>query len=134
MFQSLMPNIMAENVKETVDFYTGKLSFEVVTSVPAKGDSLAFAILKKDNALISFQEQGSLAEEYPSLKTDEIKPTFTLFVTVDDVDSLHAELKEKVEIAAELHETFYHSKEFAIFDNNGNILTFSMVSNDWKVE
>lgn len=125
---------MVKDVKETANFYAQKLSFEMVTSVPGEGDRLVFAILKKDNALVSFQEQANLTQEYPTLKTDEIRPTFTLFVTVDDIDSLYEKLKNNVEIAADMHETFYHTKEFAVFDNNGNILTLSMVTNDWKME
>ena len=39
--------------------------------------------------------------------------------------ALYDELKEKVQIAKELHQTFYGQDEFAIFDNNGNILTIS---------
>jgi len=48
-----------------------------------------------------------------------------LFLTVDNVKALYDELKEKVQIAKELHQTFYGQDEFAIFDNNGNILTIS---------
>ena len=88
-----------------------------------------------------FQEQENLLEEYPSLKTNEIIPTFTLFITVENVEQLYNELsgkvkiakelhqtfygKDKVKIAKELHKTFYDKSEFAIFDNNGNILTIS---------
>ncbi len=72
-----------------------------------------------------FQEKQSLIEEYPTLKVEEIKPTFTLFITVKDVVSLYNELKDKVSLAKDLHKTFYGKDEFAIFDNNGNILTIS---------
>ncbi len=71
------------------------------------------------------EEQNNLLEEYPTLKRDEIIPTFTLFITVKDVSKLYEELKEKVKMAKELHKTFYGKDEFAIFDNNGNVLTIS---------
>lgn len=66
-----------------------------------------------------------MLDEYPTLQKDEIIPTFTLFITVKDVEKLYEELKDKVKIARELHQTFYGKSEFAIFDNNKNVLTIA---------
>ena len=124
MYESITPNIMVKDVRETIKFYKVKLGFEIILTVPEEGD-FAFAIMGKDNINIMFQEQNNLIEEYKSLKTEEIKPTFTLFITVKNIEKLYEEVKEKVEIAKEMHKTFYGKDEFAIFDNNGNILTIS---------
>lgn len=107
---------MVKNVKETIIFYEDKLGFQKVLSVPDDGEILNFAIMSKDKVSIMLQEQGNLIEEYP---------TFTLFIAVDNVTELYEELKNQVIIAKELHQTFYGKDEFAIFDNNGNILTIS---------
>lgn len=125
MYETITINIMVKNVKETIKFYEEKLGFQKVLSVPEEGEKLNFAIMNRDKISIMFQEQENLIEEYASLKTDEIIPTFTLFITVQDVSLLYEELKNKVQIAKELHKTFYGKDEFAIFDNNGNILTIS---------
>lgn len=125
MYQTITTNIMVKNVKETIKFYEEKLGFQKIVSVPEEGEILNFAILHKDKISIMLQEQKNLIEEYSTLKTDEIVPTFTLFITVDDVVTIYNELKDKVKIAKELHKTFYGKDEFAIFDNNGNILTIS---------
>ncbi len=125
MYESITTNIMVKNVKETVKFYEEKLGFQKVLSVPEEGEKLNFAIVNKDKISIMFQEQENLIEEYSSLKAGEIIPTFTLFITVKNVSLLYEELKNKVQIAKELHQTFYGKDEFAIFDNNGNILTIS---------
>ena len=125
MYQSITTNIMVKNVKETIKFYEEKLGFQKVLSIPEEGEILNFAIIAKDNITIMFQEQNNLTEEYPTLKVENIKPTFTLFITVEDVQKLYEDLKDKVEIAKELHKTFYGKDEFAIFDNNKNILTIS---------
>ncbi len=125
MYETITTNIMVKNVKETIKFYEGKLGFQKVLSVPEEGEVLNFAILNKDKISIMLQEQKNLIEEYPTLKTDKIVPTFTLFITVDDVASMYNELKDKVKIAKEIHKTFYGKDEFAIFDNNGNVLTIS---------
>lgn len=125
MYESITTNIMVKNVKETIEFYEQKLGFKKVLSVPEEGENLNFAIINKDKISIMLQEQENLIEEYPSLKTNDIIPTFTLFITVEDVSKLYDELKSKVEIAKEIHKTFYGKDEFAIFDNNRNILTIS---------
>ena len=125
MYETITTNTMVKNVKETVKFYEEKLGFTKVLSVPEEGEILNFAILNKDKISIMLQEQENLISEYPTLKTDEIVPTFTLFITVDDVLSVYNELKDKVKVAKELHKTFYGKDEIAIFDNNGNVLTIS---------
>ncbi len=125
MYETITINIMVKNVKDTVKFYEEILGFKKTTSVPEEGEILNFAIIDKDNISIMLQEQNNLLEEYPTLKKDDIIPTFTLFITVKDVSKLYEELKEKVKISQKLHKTFYGRDEFAIFDNNGNILTFA---------
>lgn len=125
MYENVVVNIMVKNVKETIKFYKEMLGFQKVLSVPEEGEILNFAILSKDKISIMIQEQENLLEEYPSLKTGEIIPTFTLFITVDNVEAMYHELKDKVKIAKELHKTFYGKDEFAIFDNNGNILAIA---------
>ena len=125
MYETITTNIMVKNVKETIKFYEEKLGFKKILRVPEEGETLNFAILNKDKISIMLQEQKNLIEEYSTLKKDEIIPTFTLFITVDDVLTIYNELKDKVKIAKELHKTFYGKDEFAIFDNNGNVLTIS---------
>lgn len=125
MYETITTNIMVKNVKETIDFYQEQLGFQKVLSVPEDGEVLNFAILNKDKISIMLQEQENLLSEYNTLQNGEIIPTFTLFITVDNVEKMYNELKDKVKIAKELHKTFYGKDEFAIFDNNGNILTIS---------
>lgn len=125
MYESITTNIMVKNVYETIEFYENVLGFQKTLTVPEEGTNLNFAILNKDNISIMLQEQNNLLEEYPTLQKGETIPTFTLFITVSDVKKLYEELKDKVKIAVELHQTFYGRDEFAIFDNNGNILTIA---------
>ena len=125
MFKTMTTNIMVKNVRETVKFYEERLGFQKTLSVPEDEEVLNFAIVSRDNISIMFQEQQNLLEEYSSLKKDDIIPTFTLFITVEDVGKLYEELQGEVTFACELHKTFYGKDEFAIFDNNGNILTIA---------
>ena len=125
MYQTITTNLMVENVKETIHFYQTVLGFTVIDQVPKTGEELVFAIIKKDEIMLMLQEKQSLMEEYPTLVADTIKPSFTLFITVKDVKQLYEQLKDTVTIAKDLHQTFYGTNEFAIFDNNQYILTIS---------
>jgi len=125
MYETITTNLMVKSVGETMEFYKEILGFQKVLTVPEEGDVFQFAILKKDNVTIMLQDQKNLVEEYPSLEQDIIKPSFTLFVTVTNVQELYKSLQGKVTFAKELHSTFYGKDEFAIFDNNKNILTIS---------
>ncbi|MCI8445036.1 MAG: bleomycin resistance family protein [Bacilli bacterium] len=125
MYQTITTNLMVENVKETIHFYQTVLGFTVVDQVPKTDEELVFAIIKKDEIMLMLQEKQSLMEEYPTLVADTIKPSFTLFITVKDVKQLYEQLKDTVTIAKDLHQTFYGTNEFAIFDNNQYILTIS---------
>lgn len=125
MYETITINLMVDNVAETITFYEDKLGFKKVISVPEQGNQFDFAIISRDKVSIMFQEKKSLIEEYPTLEVTAIKPTFTLFITVNDVSALYEELKDNIKIAKSLHKTFYGKDEFAIFDNNDNILTIS---------
>jgi uncharacterized glyoxalase superfamily protein PhnB len=124
MYKNITPNLMVENVEETIVFY-GSLGFAAAATVPKDGGGLQFAILVKDNLTLMFQDRESLISEYPLLKTDKTQPSISLYIVVDDVKSYYNEIKATYDLQCELHKTFYGANEFAIKDNNGYILTFT---------
>lgn len=73
------------------------------------------------------QEQNSFVEEYPALKTEKILPTISLYIKTDSLEEMYKQLKPL--IYSKMNVTFYGSKEFAILDNNGYVLTFSESNN-----
>ena len=109
MYETITTNMMVENVTESIAFYVENLGYEVVVSVPDEEQGLQFAILAKDRISLMLQS----------------KKCFTLFITVCEIHQLYEEVKGKVTIAKEMHQTFYGKNEFALFDNNGMILTIS---------
>jgi uncharacterized glyoxalase superfamily protein PhnB len=118
-------NLMVERVDDSVAFYQNILGFSVVASVPNESGKLQFAVLSKDNLMLMLQEKSNLMEEYPILSADRVHPSVTLYIAVDNVDELYQELKERHEILCDMHATFYGSKEFAVADNDGYVLTFT---------
>ena len=118
------PNLMVEDVNQTVDFYKNMLGFDVLATVPETGQ-FNWAMLKQGNVEMQFQTRASLSEEIPAFKDRAIGGALTLYIDVEDVTALHNALKDKVAIVQAMHTTFYGTQEFAIEDCNGFVLSFS---------
>ena len=120
----LTPNLMVEDVNQTIQFYRDVLAFEVLATVPEKG-TFAWAMLKRDNVEIMFQQRVSLTEEIPTFHGRAIGGSLTLYIDVDDVQSLYETAHNKATIVQEMHTTFYGAQEFGIEDCNGYVLVFA---------
>jgi Uncharacterized protein conserved in bacteria len=125
MYMNMTANLMVESVDKAVAFYQEMLGFNVVTSVPGKNNELQFAILSKDKLLLMVQEKENMIEEYPVLKIENVHPSISLYITVDNFDELYRDMKNKTLINKELHKTFYGTREFAITDIDGYVLIFT---------
>jgi uncharacterized glyoxalase superfamily protein PhnB len=123
-FKDLMPNLMVKDVGKTVEFYTNILGFTVLQTIPEKAP-FVFAIVNANGVLISFQEEKSIKEEYPQLNEFPQGGCLTLYIHVTDIKELFERVKDKAKIAKEMHDTPHGSKDFAVEDCNGYILTFS---------
>lgn len=122
--KSLTPNIMVNNVNETVDYYHNLLDFELIMSVPEKGN-FEWAMMKNGGATIMFQEKGSLAKEIKELQNKPLGATMNLYIQIKNIDALYQKLKQSERIIKDIDVTFYGTKEFTVEDLNGYILTFA---------
>ena len=122
--KQLTPNLMVEDVNGTIDFYTRILGFEVLATVPETGQ-FNWAMLKQGNVEIQLQVRGSLSEEIPAFKDKPIGGALTLYIGVDGIQELYERLKNGITIVQDMHTTFYGTREFAIQDNNGFVLSFA---------
>lgn len=125
MYTNMTTNLMVESVDKAVNFYKDILGFTVITSVPGSNEELQFAILSKDKLMLMLQERSNFIQEYPVLNTEVVKPSVSLYIMVDNFDTLYEELKLKHTINTELHTAFYGAREFAITDVDGYVLTFT---------
>ncbi len=122
--KKLTPNLMVEDVNQTIEFYTNILGFDVLATVPEMGQ-LNWAMLKQGDVEIQFQLRASLTEELPIFKDKAIGGALTLYIGVEGIEELRERLKDKVTIVQDMHTTFYGTKEFAFQDPNGFVLSFS---------
>ena len=88
MYKNITTNLMVASVDASVKFYQEILGLEVVASVPAKNQTLQFAILAKEAMTLMLQEKENLSEEYPILAAKKIQPSITLYITVE-LSNLH---------------------------------------------
>ncbi len=122
---SLTPNLMVNDVEETIEYYTDILGFTVLMTVPETG-KLDWAMVKRNDILFMFQTKKSLSSELPRLAGEKPGGGLTFYIKVDRITELHEELfNNEVEIIADLESTFYNTIEFSIVDVNGYVLTFS---------
>lgn len=124
MLKNLTPNLMVEDVQQTVAFYREVLGFTLITTVPEQ-PPFGFAIVQRDQVKLMFQSRASLSENVPALTGSPIGASQTFYIEVAGVLELYAALRGKVEIVVDLHKTFYGTQEFYFRDSNGYILSFS---------
>lgn len=123
--KTLTPNLMVNDVEETIEFYTDVLGFTLLMTVPETG-KLDWAMVKRNDVVIMFQSKKSLTSELPRLKGEKPGGGLTFYIKVDRITELHEELyHNEVEIISDLESTFYDTIEFSIVDLNGYVLTFS---------
>ncbi len=127
MLKKLTPNLMVEDVKRTITFYRDVLGFELLVTVPPDGEHFGWAMMKRDGVELMFQSRESLVHDLPGLGLEQtpIGASQTFYIEVEGVRALYEALKDRVEIVAELHTTFYDTEEFYFRDCNGYILSFS---------
>ena len=124
MLKNLTPNLMVEDVQQTVAFYREVLGFTLITTVPEQ-PPFGFAIVQRDQVRLMFQSRASLSENVPALTGSSIGASQTFYIEVAGVLELYEALRGKVEIVVDLHKTFYGTQEFYFRDSNGYILSFS---------
>ena len=82
--RQLTPNLMVDNVNETVKFYQEILGFELVMSVPQEG-VFNWAMVQHGDVSFMFQERENIIGEYPVLKDVPMGGGLTFYIKVRDV-------------------------------------------------
>jgi uncharacterized glyoxalase superfamily protein PhnB len=124
MLKKLTPNMMVEDVAQTIAFYRDVLGFTTLTTVPDE-PPFAFAILQRDGVEVMLQSRPSLSENVPALAGMPIGASQSFYVEVEDVKRLHQQIQGKAEIVVDMHDTFYGTREFYFRDLNGYVFGFS---------
>lgn len=135
MRTTLTPNMMTENVNESITFYRDRLGFDFLagvaygseTPVNELNDEVTFqwAMLGRGGAMLMFQSRDSLSAEYAPLNEVPLAASVTFYMEVENLDSLLAGLGDGVETVLPEHLTFYGMREVWIRDCNGYLVTLA---------
>ncbi len=125
LFKKLTPNLLVASVERSLAFYVGTLGFDRGMTVPDESP-FAFASVTSGGVEIFFNDAAGALKEYPGFAGKPIGATGTLFIELEgSVDALHGRLAPLVTIAMPLVTQFYGSREFAIEDPDGYVITFA---------
>lgn len=113
------PMIHVPDVTKTVDWYKS-IGFTVSNVYDDGRGGLSFAILSFGDTQVMFNQGG-----HPS---DKHRREVDLYAYTSEVDRLHEELKDRVDVVEEPHDTFYGMREFIIRDLNRFWITFGQES------
>ena len=111
---TITPMIHVPDVRATAEWYAS-IGFTVLGTHPDEG-GLDWAMLGMGDGRVMLNEGGR-----PS---DAARREVDLYVQVDDVSAIAEELRSRVRVVEDVHDTFYGMREFIIRDLNGFWLTF----------
>lgn len=122
---SLTPDLMVEDLAETVEWYERVFDAEVEATLPEDDEDDWWAQIAIGDASLMFQERHSLTRKISSLDGSSVGGSLALYLDVDDAEGLRDDLAEAgVDITEDLHETDFGWEQFAIEDCNGYVLWF----------
>ncbi len=122
-FKKITPVLFTEEAEPCVRFWVERLGFEKTAEVP-EGDKIGFAMLQKDGLDLMYQTFASAEKYDPSILEKTRKGPSFLFVEVESLDETKAAMGGVEMVTAE-HNTFYGSREFAVEDPAGHVITFA---------
>ena len=120
-FLGVIPRLPVTHLARTIAFYVDLLKFRIGVLWPDVAPT--FCVLDRDQLSLGFFTSDAVRGEVTIGTAD-------LYLAVDDVQSLHAELKDRVPIEWGPEVYFYGRREFAIRDPDGYLLIFTEPTDD----
>lgn len=125
-FESVTPNLLVRDVTASVRFYTEVLGFTIELHVP-DAPPYVFASFARGGVKVFVNDLAGVVGEFPQMTAGH---TSTLFIVVDKVDELFAEVSPRAQVAMPLKNQFYGMREFAVYDPDGYLVTFAQPIKD----
>ena len=121
--KKLTPMLAVDRIEPSLEFWTKKLDFRNAGAVGEKG-ALDFVMLERDGIEIMYLTRASLQKDATSLGAAATKGTSLLFIEVDSIERVIANL-DGVEIIKPKHDESYGMTEITIREPGGHLVTFS---------
>ena len=121
--QRITTVLAVENVQPSVDFWQGRLGFEVTVTVPHK-ETLGFAILVRDGTEIMLQSVASILADLGANTGEVNGRSAALFMEVSDLASVEKAL-DGYPIEMPRRTTFYGMHEIGVREPGGHFVVFA---------
>lgn len=124
-FQKLTPNLVVRDVAASMQFYRTVLGFETAFTVPEQAPYV-FGAMRAGDVEIFFNDQKTVAADYPELGAKPIGGALTLFIEIEGIEDLFQQVQQHgVKITMPMKDQFYGMREFAMLDPEGWEITFA---------
>jgi hypothetical protein len=115
MDKKVVPMFHVPDVRKTVDWYRD-IGFTISATYDDNAGGLSFAMASFGGGEVMFSSGGKLSPRH--------RREVDLYVYTQDVDTLHDQIKNRVEIVEGPHNMFYGMREVIVRDLNGFWITF----------
>jgi catechol 2,3-dioxygenase-like lactoylglutathione lyase family enzyme len=126
-FSKLTPNLLVDDVERSLRFYEDVLGFTRGFTVPEQRP-FVFGSVVSGSIEIFFNEKHTGAKEYAVFLGKAPGMTGSMFIELEGsggIERLHERLKAIVPIVMPLVSQWYGTKEFAVADPDGYVITFA---------
>jgi lactoylglutathione lyase len=120
-FKTLTPNLVVRDIAASTAFYRDVLGFSVKHTVPDTAP-FVFVWLERGSVQIFLNDLASVQKELPAAARSGGSG---VFIVVDGLDPLHAEVSKRTTLLMPLTTQFYGMREFAVADPDGHVVTFA---------
>jgi len=121
---NMTPNLMVNDVNESIRFYTEHLGFETAMTVPDEG-VFDWALMKSGDFSVMFQSRESLIGDLPLISGRNILGGALFYFNVENIHAWYEKLKTVTTVLTSPTKAFYGAVEFTFLDNSGYIITFA---------
>ncbi|HEX3578552.1 MAG TPA: hypothetical protein VHY33_08300 [Thermoanaerobaculia bacterium] len=124
MIKKITPVLIVDRIEPLLPLWDA-LGFARAAEVP-HGDALGFLMLTRDGVEVMYQTFDSVRGDEPkALEGSRAIGASAIFLEVDDLDGLEAQIPAGTDVIAVSRKTFYGSTETIIRDAAGNLITFA---------
>ena len=128
----LKPNLMVDDMRTALAFYTEVLGMQFIVGVAADSEQaitgdlpdtpLQWAMLQREETAIMFQTRASLADEAVALADLPLGGSLQLYLEIDDLDALMPAIQARAQVIMGPRTTFYGMRELWFKDPSGYAL------------
>lgn len=124
MIKKVTPVLIVDRIEQLLPLWDA-LGFARSAEVP-HGDVLGFVILTRDGVEVMYQTFDSVrGDEAKVLEGSRAIGAAAVFIEVDDIEAIAAQIPSGTDVLVARRQTFYGSTETVIRDAAGNVVTFA---------